>query len=124
MNEEMVEILPKFKYQDLDEPAKQKARDWYLNGLDYDWWDSVYGMAIEDGYELGFIITDINFSGFCSQGDGACWVGQVDVGAWLKAHAPDSIGVSALIALINTSYIEKHINVGKSRSMYCHEETM
>ena len=113
-----------YKWEELSQSAHQKAREWYIECMDYDWWDSVYEMSIEDGYEKGFCIDKIYFSGFYSQGDGASWIGQVDVGAWLKAHAPDCIGVSALIALINEGYIEKHVSVGKSHSNYCHENTM
>lgn len=114
-----------YRYEELSDSAKKKARDWYIEGMDYEWWEGVYEMAGADGYELGFVIDKINFSGFCSQGDGARWTGQVDVGAWLKAHAPDSIGVSALIALVNTGYIEKHVSVtAPKHSHYCHENTM
>jgi hypothetical protein len=113
-----------YKWEELSQTAKDRARNWYIEGMDYEWWEGVYEVVKEDGYDLGFCIDDIRFSGFCSQGDGASWLGQVDVGAWLKAHAPDSIGVSALIALINTGYIEKHVKVGQSHSNYCHENTM
>lgn len=113
-----------YKYEELSDRAKQKARDWYIAGMDYEWWEGVYEMAKEDGYELGFCIDTINFSGFYSQGDGASWIGQVDVGAWLKAHAPDCIGVSALIALFNEGWIEKHVRVSRYGMLYCHENTM
>ena len=113
-----------YKYQDLSDSAKEKARQWYLEGMDYEWYDGVYEMVIEDGKEKGFYIDKIYFSGFWSQGDGASWTGYVDVGAWLKANAPDSIGVSALVALVNTDYIEKHVRVSRSGSHYCHENTM
>jgi hypothetical protein len=112
-----------YKYGELSESAQQKAREWYLEGMDYEWWEGVYDMATTEGYEKGFCIDKIFFSGFCSQGDGACWEGQVDIGAWLKVHAPDTIGVSALIALINTDYVEKHVSVSAS-GRYSHEETM
>ena len=113
-----------YKYQDLSDSAKETARQWYLEGMDYEWWEGVYEMVIEDGKEKGFYINEIFFSGFHSQGDGASWIGQVDVGAWLKANAPDSIGVSALVALVNKDYIEKHVRVSRSSSNYCHENTM
>lgn len=113
-----------YKWEELSQTAQQRARDWYIQGLDFEWWDSVYEMCIDDGYEKGFVIDKINFSGFYSQGDGARWIGKVDVGAWLKAHAPDCIGVSALIALINTDYLPKHVQVGSFNSHYCHENTM
>ena len=61
-----------FKYEELSEKAKEKARDWWRSdGLDYRWWDGVYDQAKEAGKMLGFDIKDINFSGFWSQGDGA-----------------------------------------------------
>ena len=32
-----------FKFNELDDKAKEKAREWYREGaLNYDWWDSVY----------------------------------------------------------------------------------
>ena len=119
-----MEIETTYKYQDLSDSAKETARQWYLEGMDYEWYDGVYEMVIEDGKEKGFYINEIFFSGFYSQGDGASWIGQVDVGAWLKANAPDSIGVSALVALVNKDYIEKHVRVSRSSSNYCHENTM
>ena len=113
-----------YKWEELSQKAQEKARQWYIECMDYEWWDCVYEMAKEDGYEQGFCIDQINFSGFYSQGDGVRWIGQIDVGAWLKAHAPDSIGVSALIALINVGYMEKHVAVRSSPSNYSHENTM
>ena len=113
-----------FKYEELSDRAKERARQWYIEGMDYEWWEGVYEMAIADGYELGFCIDHINFSGFWSQGDGARWIGQVDVGRWLGTHVPDSIGVSGLIALVNTNYLPKHVRVSASSSHYCHENTM
>ena len=43
-----------FKYGELSESAQQKAREWYLEGMDYEWWEGTYEMAIEDGKEKGF----------------------------------------------------------------------
>jgi hypothetical protein len=123
MNQEMVEVLPKLKYENLDAEAKQKARDWYLEGMDYEWWDSMYEICIEDGYQLGFCIDKIYFSGFYSQGDGACWIGQVDVRQWLETHTQDSIGVSAWCQLIQEDVVGKHLQVTQS-GRYSHEETM
>lgn len=113
-----------YKWEELSQTAKDRARNWYIEGLDYEWWDCTYEMCIEDGYELGFCIDKINFSGFYSQGDGARWIGQVDVSRWLELNGPDTIGVSALRALINNAYFQKHIAVGASHSQYCHENTM
>lgn len=120
----MSEIETAYKWEELSQTAKDKARHHYIENFTYDWWDSVYEMAKEDGLEKGFRIDDIYFSGFWSQGDGASWIGQVDICAWLRAHAPDTIGVDALIALIHGGYIEKHIRVTTGGSHYSHENTM
>ena len=31
-----------YQYDELSEDAKQTAREWYANGLDYDWWTDTY----------------------------------------------------------------------------------
>ena len=54
-----------------------------------DWWDYVYDWAKEDGEKKGFYIDDIYFSGFSSQGDGACWVGSVPYDDWIPKHADE-----------------------------------
>ena len=113
-----------YKWEELSQTAQQKAREWYIEGMDYEWWEGVYEMAKEDGYELGFCIEKIYFSGFHSQGDGASWTGQVDVRQWLEAHEKDSIGVSAWCQLIQEDVIGKRVQVVANNSHYCHESTM
>lgn len=39
--------------------------------VEHDWWDFVYTDAIQLGETMGIEIQEIQFSGFCSQGDGA-----------------------------------------------------
>ena len=112
-----------FKWEELSQTAKDRVRDWYIEGMNYEWWDSVYEMAIEDGKEKGFYIDKINFSGFWSQGDGASWSGFVDVRQWLEENCADSIGVSAWCALIQEDVVTKNIQVTQS-GRYSHEETM
>ena len=84
-----------YKFEELSDRAKDKARSWYLEGqLDYDWWDSVYEDALRMAEILGIEIDyrhhpasgrpgskgwkepKIWFRGFSSQGDGACWEGS------------------------------------------------
>ena len=113
-----------FKYGELSESAQQKAREWYLEGMDYEWWEGTYEMAIEDGKEKGFYIDKIYFSGFYSQGDGASWIGQVDVRQWLEENLPDSIGLSAWCQLIQEGVISMFSKVVANNSHYCHESTM
>lgn len=113
-----------YKYGELSEQSQQKAREWYIEGMDYEWWEGTYEMVIEDGKEKGFYIDKIFFSGFHSQGDGASWTGQVDVRQWLEENLPDSIGLSAWCQLIQEDVVSKHVKVVANNSHYCHESTM
>ena len=66
-----------FEFSELSEQAKEKARDWYRSaGMHDEWWDGVYETATDAGSILGIEIDDIYFSGFCSQGDGARFMGR------------------------------------------------
>jgi hypothetical protein len=102
-----------YTFDELSDSAKEKAREWYREGnLDYEWWDCTYDDAVKCAECLGIEIatrdrnwrnittgksgvskeTCIYFSGFCSQGDGACFEGSYSYRkGWrkaLKAYAP------------------------------------
>lgn len=65
-----------YEYKELSDKAKEKARAWYNEfNPDYDWWEPVYEDAKAFAEFLGIEIERINFSGFWSQGDGACFTG-------------------------------------------------
>lgn len=77
-----------YQYSELSEQAKEKAREWYREGAsDYEWWDATYEDAKTIGKFLGWEIDKIYFSGFSSQGDGACFEGN-----WL----PGNVNVEGL----------------------------
>lgn len=97
-----------FSFDELDDRAKEKARDWYREGaLDYEWWDHVYEDAATIGKHLGIDLKQkpvklmgggtrydpsIYFSGFSHQGQGcafeATWrASDVNLQA-LKEYAP------------------------------------
>lgn len=66
------------KYQDLPEDRKEQIRNKHREaGLHDDWWEYVYEDAKEIGKQFGLLIDDISFSGFWSQGDGACYKGSL-----------------------------------------------
>ena len=73
-----------YTFDELSDAAKEKAREWYRDGqLDYDWWEFVYEQADTAAKHLGIDIDRkgkhtpaIYFSGFWSQGDGACFEGS------------------------------------------------
>lgn len=90
--------LTLYQYDELDEKAQTKARDWFRTDWpDYDWWENTIEDAVQCLRLLGFIDLepkDVMFSGFSSQGDGASFTGawhslSCDV-AGLREHAPTS----------------------------------
>jgi hypothetical protein len=80
-----------YSYAELSDKAKERARAWFREGMNYDG-----DCQIDDAKQcmafLGFDIKEIYFSGFYSQGDGACfegtWQASAVNAAGLKEHAP------------------------------------
>jgi len=81
-----------FEFDELSDKAKERARDKFReHHLDYNWWEYVYdeasttaelfGMEIgkrEEGRGARTVYSpDIYFSGFYTQGSGACWNGSI-----------------------------------------------
>lgn len=66
-----------YTFDELPAQAKEKAisdrREVNLDG--WDWWEGVYDDARDIAAGIGIEIEKIYFSGFCSQGDGACFEG-------------------------------------------------
>ncbi len=82
-----------FKFSELSETAKDKAREWYRNtSVNDEWWDCVYDDAKTIAALMGFDIDKIYFSGFWSQGDGACFDASFKYAKGcvkaVKSHAP------------------------------------
>lgn len=90
-----------------------KYRDWNVEHVD--WWDGVYDCFKRDMADIGIDVDDIYFSGFSSQGDGACFEGRVS--NWAKFL--ESIGYTcpALTALAAEAW---RFSV-KQSGHYCHE---
>lgn len=67
-----------YTFEELDEQAKEKARDWYRSCNDF------FGaeFTIEDAKNVaamfGLEIDKVYWSGFWSQGDGACFTGRYE----------------------------------------------
>lgn len=90
-----------YYFAELDDDAKEKARDWYRDGaLDYEWWDCTYDDAIQCAAILGIRIDKIYFSGFSSQGDGACFEGTYEYAKGsakaIRAHAPQDCDLGSI----------------------------
>lgn len=78
-----------YTFDELDETAKNRVRSWYAANLWEDWYECVIQDMIDDLAPFGLDVAykDVSFSGFWSQGDGACFsvsVGTNDVIKYLK----------------------------------------
>ena len=89
-----------YSFDELDDEAKAKAREWWLGpGLDHDWWDYVYEMATTAGKCLGIDVEDIQFSGFWTQGSGACFEGSYTYKKGWRAALKAEFGGDTLVEL-------------------------
>lgn len=92
-----------FKYSELSDDAKQKAREYFASQVFSDScdWEHVYEDAKQIASLFGLDIDKIYFSGFWSQGDGACFEGSYRYarGALkaVKAYAPKDAEVSRIV---------------------------
>lgn len=80
-------------FEELSPESQQTAIENFRNtGLDYEWWDCVYEDTKTIAELMGIGIDKIYFSGFSSQGDGACFEGTYSYKkggvAAVKDHAP------------------------------------
>ena len=63
-----------YNFSELSDKAKEKARQWWRDSFEFDA-SSILDDAKEIGEFLGYDISEIYYSGFSSQGDGACFKG-------------------------------------------------
>ena len=67
------------KWEALNNERKQKLLDRFRDiDTHHGWWDFIYEDFREQMKEIGVCADKIFFSGFCCQGDGACFNGRVD----------------------------------------------
>ena len=76
-----------FQFDELSDNAKERAREWFRSGDDGFWSECATESIKENLVKLGFNKPTLYWSGFSSQGDGACIVGS-----WYASDCkPDSI---------------------------------
>jgi hypothetical protein len=137
-----------FKYEELSDSAKQKAREWYRGeGPDYEWWDSVYDDFEEVCKILGVELDTksvllmngktrqeprIYFSGFWSQGDGACFAGRfrgkLDMVEKIKEYAPQDTDLHNIAACLFVDFVQPYNATCRvditTTGRYSHSHTM
>ena len=86
------------------------------------WWDYVYDLFVERMKQVGIHVENMMFSGFWSQGDGACFVGWVDdpdlfmLKHDLDEHYPYVYKTLEHNGTLNVSSSHQH--------RYCHENSV
>ena len=130
-----------YRLDELSDAAKEKARAWYRQtGFDHDWFEFVY-----DDFECICAIIGVDlktvpvrlygggtrqkpciwFSGFWSQGDGACFEGRYgyakDAPRKIRDHAPKDGELhriaDALQAIQRRNFYQLHATVDPPRSL-------
>jgi hypothetical protein len=91
---------------------------------DYQWWLPSFKDFEKEGEPLGFDVRNIYFTGFYSQGDGACWTGYVDVVRWLELNKADDPNAHILVALIQEEWVVGKLEIVLNNSRYSHSNTM
>jgi hypothetical protein len=76
-----------FKYKELSKKAQEKVLEKYrdINTEDQEWYEFTLDEWKTKLAEKGFTEADIHFSGFWSQGDGACFDARIDVSRLAEA---------------------------------------
>ena len=115
------------EYAELSDRAKAYALATYGQPPD-DWYECVYENAKEEGKERGFLIEDIQFSGFHSQGDGASWTGYIYLPDFITYHnepdADDFAQYTILAELIRDGWCEESMTISRNGFYYNHSGTM
>ena len=137
-----------YKFSELSDSAKEAARSqWREQDQHDDWWKHIYEDAVRMGVLLGIEICNkypgktrhpvpaIYFSGFHSQGDGACFEGtynaKLDAAALISAEAPQDGELLAIARELTVLQTTARLKCGgqlegriTSSSICCHSSRM
>ena len=115
------------EFEDLDQRAKDNAIHLYGEPPD-DWYECVYEQLKEEGRAKGFVIDEIQFSGFCSQGDGASWTGHIELIRFIEACVPQDhpefSRYTVLVELMRNAWVDPTMGVSRRSFYYNHSGTM
>lgn len=145
----MPTIIPITVYQfdELGDCAQETARSWYREkAFDFDWYDFVFSdfeticniLGIDLRTSQGPLVgrgrrnaPQIFFTGFCSQGDGACFTGSYAYRAGasraIRAHAPLDGELHRIADALRDVQRRHFYQLGaciRHQGRYCHEYSM
>lgn len=136
---EITTVKTVFTYNELSDKAKEKARDWFReSNCSHDWFDSVYEYADNAAKIMGIELdrkrgntTDIMFSGFSSQGDGACFEASYSYAKGavkaVKDYAPNDTELQRIAKLLQDTQRRNFYRLTattKQRGRYYHSGCM
>lgn len=127
-----------YAFHRLSEEAKDKVLERERESIvDFDWWENVYEDAKRMGALIGIEINEISFTGFWSQGDGACFNGRYShkadavkaITAECGGQDAELIRIAAELTVLQTTWQLLHgfmfeCTVHTTNGNYSHSGTM
>lgn len=109
-----------FNFNELSNEAKQKAIEQNRDiNTDYDWFNDTIESFVEKLNEVGFYDAEVYFSGFHSQGDGACFDAKIE-----PLKFAETLNEKRVSKLIDAGILENFtINKTSFSNHYSHEKT-
>lgn len=105
----------------MDEKEKQKLIEKYRDiNVDYEWYQYTFDDFIARMEKVGIEVDNIHFSGFYSQGDGACFEGRIHRPLrFMRKHCPGQYPMIRKLIVM-----KGYLNVGCTHSgQYYHAES-
>ena len=95
-------------------------KHWGIN-VDHDWWECTYEDFKIEMQTKGITVSDMNFTGFYSQGDGASFTGRIGMIAFLKVHELEQ---RFMAATFFAGQGELYVDISRGSSRYYHEHSV
>lgn len=124
-----------YTFNELSDSAKERARDWWRKAFSGDnfWAEYTEEEARQQANFMGFNVEKILWSGFASQGDGACFIGRWNAqdlttnevaNGWGECDSTTEIkAIAAKFAKLAEQFPELQVKISH-RDRYCHERSV
>ena len=116
--------LKDWKAKDIEVYNTIIAREWDFNVSGVNWWSDTIATFISEASDKGFSIAleDVEFCGFCNQGDGASFTGSVDIVEFLKSEKKLT-KYRKIVNAIKRDDIHYSCDILRNDSRYSHKYT-